>query len=552
MPFIDFASQALGRRVRNPWESPLKTALYSFPQLFKKTQAAAAGTTLPPPPPIQPKTREAPPGEQSVAVSELGALKSRTAGTQVNRGAAALKPPTSGQKDGTVTSDPPPPLPNPPPPLPNPAPPLPNPAQAGIGNQDPNRPGAATIGRDGLTGPVLSAQTAQPAPLPAPVASDTEAQRKALETRVLGLLGPTEETQTEKDLAAISARQAAIEAAAGTGKVTVADQPIEMGFITGQQAAIERRAQAALASEAAKAVPLQTRLAQEQMRRQAERDRATAELGFEEARIGRAEAVTAATATKAEQLRKEQFELQKEREKPIGVSEGETVVRYNDATKKYETIATGKPKRETGMVGEYQFYAEQEQASGRKPLSFDDYQTRDANRKARIASAAGSAGLSVGEANLALRLSDDYEAVSKNYKLITDAYGRITAAASQPTAAGDLSFIFAYMKMLDPTSVVREGEQASAQNTAGVPDRIRNLYNKALKGRRLTENQRADFSSQANALFMEAQKEQRRINAEFNGRATQLGLPANVVVRNIGGLDPSAGEVDVSDLNMKF
>lgn len=44
---------------------------------------------------------------------------------------------------------------------------------------------------------------------------------------------------------------------------------------------------------------------------------------------------------------------------------------------------------ESGMVGEYQFYERQERAAGREPLSFDEYQTRDANRKLRAASAAG-------------------------------------------------------------------------------------------------------------------------------------------------------------------
>jgi hypothetical protein len=37
------------------------------------------------------------------------------------------------------------------------------------------------------------------------------------------------------------------------------------------------------------------------------------------------------------------------------------------------------------------------------------------------------------------------------------------------------------MKMLDPTSVVREGEFATAQNAASIPIKIVNMYNKALE-----------------------------------------------------------------------
>jgi len=34
------------------------------------------------------------------------------------------------------------------------------------------------------------------------------------------------------------------------------------------------------------------------------------------------------------------------------------------------------------------------------------------------------------------------------------------------------------MKILDPGSVVREGEFATAQNSAGIPERIRAKYNR--------------------------------------------------------------------------
>ncbi len=49
-------------------------------------------------------------------------------------------------------------------------------------------------------------------------------------------------------------------------------------------------------------------------------------------------------------------------------------------------------KIQGGIVGEYQFYAQQEEKSGRQPLTFDEYQTRDANRKLRAASGSGGTG----------------------------------------------------------------------------------------------------------------------------------------------------------------
>lgn len=76
------------------------------------------------------------------------------------------------------------------------------------------------------------------------------------------------------------------------------------------------------------------------------------------------------------------------------------------------------------------------------------------------------------------------------------------ARSGQPvTAADDLALIFAFMKMLDPGSVVREGEFANAQNTAGVPDRIVNAYNRALNGTRLSDKQRNEFFQTATTVM---------------------------------------------------
>lgn len=88
----------------------------------------------------------------------------------------------------------------------------------------------------------------------------------------------------------------------------------------------------------------------------------------------------------------------------------------------------------------------------------------------------------------------------QDYKNVVISYNTIRSAAENPSAAGDLSLIFQYMKVLDPGSTVREGEFANAQNAAGVPDRIRNLFNNWSKGQRLDEKQRQDFVTQAKKI----------------------------------------------------
>lgn len=130
--------------------------------------------------------------------------------------------------------------------------------------------------------------------------------------------------------------------------------------------------------------------------------------------------------------------------------------------------------------------------------------------------------------NAALKFQDDYARDSKPYLLLRDAYQRVKSA--KPDAAGDLSLIFAYMKILDPNSVVREQEFANAQNAAGVPDQIRNLYNRVKDGVRLNPEQRKQFLSQAEALFENAKTNQKQVRGTYSNRAKQWGIPENMVL----------------------
>lgn len=96
---------------------------------------------------------------------------------------------------------------------------------------------------------------------------------------------------------------------------------------------------------------------------------------------------------------------------------------------------------------------------------------------------------------------------AKNFAVVKPMYDTIKSTANQKTAAGDLSLIFAYMKILDPNSTVREGEFANAQNAGGVDDKIRNIYNKTMKGTRLSDRQRKDFVKNAGILYNSYAKE---------------------------------------------
>ena len=130
------------------------------------------------------------------------------------------------------------------------------------------------------------------------------------------------------------------------------------------------------------------------------------------------------------------------------------------------------------------------------------------------------------------KLRDDYRSESKEFVKVRDAYGRILS--TDATAAGDLALIFNYMKMLDPGSVVREGEFATAQNSASIPERIRAQYNNVRSGERLTETTRADFLQQANNLYETGADSQSYLEAEYKTYAEEYGFKPSRIVTNYG------------------
>lgn len=117
----------------------------------------------------------------------------------------------------------------------------------------------------------------------------------------------------------------------------------------------------------------------------------------------------------------------------------------------------------------------------------------------------------------------------KDFQKIDTAYSNIMKAAKDPSAAGDLSLVFSYMKLLDPGSTVREGEFANAQNAAGIPERIRNAYNKSLSGEFLGAEQRADFVNQAQRLYETSSSNLDSYKNQYTELANRYGVdPAGV------------------------
>lgn len=137
-------------------------------------------------------------------------------------------------------------------------------------------------------------------------------------------------------------------------------------------------------------------------------------------------------------------------------------------------------------------------------------------------------------------LRDEYDTDPnvKNFKAVRDNYKRVRSSATMDTGAGDVSLIFAYMKMLDPGSVVREGEFATAQNTGGIDDTIRNLYNGVINGQRLTPEQRQKFVAAADQLYQGAAGTLTDTNKRFGDIAGGWQLDPGRIIQQPDKFEP--------------
>ena len=131
--------------------------------------------------------------------------------------------------------------------------------------------------------------------------------------------------------------------------------------------------------------------------------------------------------------------------------------------------------------------------------------------------------------SIANTLRDDFESQNKTYFQYESSLDKVLSARND--GPGDLSLIFAYMKMLDPGSVVREGEFANAEKAGGVSEQVRTLYNKVVDGERLSPDQRARFRNQALDIFKPEREKYLASRERFQTLSQNAELNANLVLR---------------------
>lgn len=144
-------------------------------------------------------------------------------------------------------------------------------------------------------------------------------------------------------------------------------------------------------------------------------------------------------------------------------------------------------------------------------------------------------------AKLSNTIRDDFFKESAVFSQSADSYQRVVDAEN--TGPGDIALIYGYIKLLDPTSVVREGEFATAAQAQGVPARVVAIYNKALAGERLAPATRGQFKAQAKKLYGSQERKHGLRERQFRGLATRAGADPDQVV-----IDLRVPDVSLRDL----
>jgi hypothetical protein len=137
------------------------------------------------------------------------------------------------------------------------------------------------------------------------------------------------------------------------------------------------------------------------------------------------------------------------------------------------------------------------------------------------------------------KLRKEFQARTKVYGELGTTFSNINASAKAKTGPGDIALITGFMKMLDPGSVVRETEFATARDTAGLYERLLNTSQKLQSGQLFTldSKQRQEYVDLAQQYLKAAQKKADQDRKDLSAVVTNYKLNPD----NVFGPEPVGG-----------
>lgn len=135
-------------------------------------------------------------------------------------------------------------------------------------------------------------------------------------------------------------------------------------------------------------------------------------------------------------------------------------------------------------------------------------------------------------------LRKEFTTLSSDMRTINDSIGKLRTAQKLDSGAGDIAMVYSYMKMLDPNSVVREGEYATAEQVGGAGEKLLGIYNKLISGQRLTPVQRKEFIDAGEGLAAEKSTRFSKLRSQYEDVAKKAGADPSRILLDEGKTPP--------------
>jgi hypothetical protein len=141
----------------------------------------------------------------------------------------------------------------------------------------------------------------------------------------------------------------------------------------------------------------------------------------------------------------------------------------------------------------------------------------------------------------------------KNYQTVSPIIESMKQAVKTDTRAADLNLVYGIAKIMDPGSVVREGEQVLVQNTGNLGDRITNLLSAVVGGQRLTPETRAQLYNEAQSRVQPLAQAYAKATDFYGKQAQAIGsnldsvlydMPTPGPAPDLPGIVPAIGTVE--------
>lgn len=120
--------------------------------------------------------------------------------------------------------------------------------------------------------------------------------------------------------------------------------------------------------------------------------------------------------------------------------------------------------------------------------------------------------------------SKDFKRAISGYRGAYEGYQRLIEALSFEGGIADVSAVFSFMKALDPTSVVREGEFAVTANAGGLYDKLNNIMDRYSKGDLLPDAVKREMYTVATELMNSYTNSYDQLYGDYSRKAQLLNF----------------------------